>query len=99
MDAGGSAGTKSGGVSEQELADVDRMEAIDVFFGGDGTVNFCLGNMLWERGLDQNSVDGFVGVESRDEVEQLSLCRQFRKDVGLRRNPCGGAVFFLHPDI
>ncbi len=66
---------KSSGVAQQQLADVDWVEAIDVFFGRNRTVNPGLGNMSWQRCLDQDPVNcritAFTGC---------AICRNIFRD-------------------
>lgn len=60
-----------------ELTDVFRAEAIDIFLGNDCRGDGILRYMIWDRKLDQDSMDGSVIVQLVDLLKELCL-----RDVG-----------------
>ena len=78
-----SAGNKSSGILERELGDIHGVETINIFAWIDGADDRGFVDLWRGRGLDEDSVDGGVGVEFFDEGEKLLLC-------------CVGREFFLH---
>ena len=71
--AEGGAGDEAGGVFEREFGDVDGVEAVDVFGGVDGADDFGFVDVLGRGALDEDAVDGGVGVELFDEGDQFGL--------------------------
>ncbi len=55
-----------------QLAYVDGMKAVDVFFGRDGVENFLGVHLRWQGHLHQNAVDIILAVEIVDEREQFA---------------------------
>jgi len=97
-DAGGGAGDKAGVVFLGDLADVDRVEAIDVLVRGEAAEGRGFVEVFGQGRLDQNTVDGRVGVEVVDEFFEFSLrgggWRE--NDAALDADLGGGLLFFLH---
>ena len=73
--AEGGAGDEAGGVFEGEFCDVDGVEAVDVFGGVDGADDLGFVDVLGRGALDEDAVDGGVGVELFDEGDQFCLRR------------------------
>ncbi len=71
--AEGCAGDEGGGVFEGETGDILRVEAVDVFVWADGADDGGLVNVGWRGGLDEDAVDGGVGVEVGDDGEEIVL--------------------------
>ena len=71
--AGRGAGDEAGRVFEHELGDVFRVEAIDVLARVDLADDGFLVDVLGRRRLDEDAVDGGVGVEIADDLEQFLL--------------------------
>src|SRR4051812_45452976 len=71
-------------VSNDQLADVDRMKAVHVFRGIDPAQDFLRIDVLRQRELYQNSVDLRVGVEPVHRLQQLVLGRVRRHADGHR---------------
>jgi hypothetical protein len=61
------------GPPTREQAGVDRVEAVDVFLGGDRVEHRELADVLRQRELHEDAVDGVVGAELGHEPEQLGL--------------------------
>lgn len=70
QNSGWCAGKKTGGIADEELAEIDGMETIDVFGGGYAGVHDVVGQARRERGLDEDAVDFWIGVEGVDFLEE-----------------------------
>ena len=77
------AGNKPGGILERELGDIHGVETINILAGIDGADDRGFVDLWRGRGLDEDAVNGGVGVEFFDEGEKLLLC-------------CVGGEFLLH---
>jgi hypothetical protein len=64
---------------EQQLADVDRVKAVDVLAVIDRAENLVLVEVLRQRRLHEDAVHRGIGVELRDEREQLGLRSSSRR--------------------
>lgn len=69
----GGAGDEAGGVFEGELGDVFGVEAVHVFAWVDGAHDFFFVDVLGWRRLDEDAVDGGIGVEFGDDFEEFGL--------------------------
>ena len=67
------------GGAREEQPGVDGMEAVDVLDRIDGADDAALVDLRGQRQLDEDAVDRVVGVQLRDEVEQLALGRLLRQ--------------------
>ncbi len=65
---------ESGRVARDQLADVDRMETVDVLPGVYAQQDVGLVDVIRERQLNQHAVHCGVGVELVDGIQQLRLC-------------------------
>jgi hypothetical protein len=61
------------GLAGAELADIDEMEAVDILVGRDGLDDLAGIDVIGQRKLDQDAVDGRIGVEVGDQPEQRVL--------------------------
>ncbi len=69
---------------QHQAPDVVGVEAVDVLHRQDRLGHRFLVDVPGQRQLDQDAVDGGVGIEPRDQVEQLDLRRRRRQVVGER---------------
>ncbi len=99
VDAGGRARLEERILPEQELADVDRVKAIDVFAIIDGAENLVLADVARQWRLDEDAVHLGIGVKLLDQREQFRLRRLL-----LEHNRIGADAQFLglgalHADV
>jgi hypothetical protein len=99
MDAGGRAGLEKGILTEEELADIDGVEAVDVLAVIDGAENFVFLEVARERGLDEDSVDLGIVVEAVDEGEKLGLGCFFLQHNGVGVDAEFGRLGAFHADV
>ena len=78
----------SAGPAEGEPSGVHRMEAVDVLGGADRLDHGVLVEVVGHRQLDEQPVDGVVGVDLGDEREQRLLAR-VRRQVVIERLESG----------
>ena len=74
---------------EDQAAQILGMEPIGILGRVDGVDRLLRVETAGKRELEQDPIDGFVGVEARDQLDQL-----FLGDVGRQR-----MVKRLHPDF
>jgi hypothetical protein len=75
-----------GGGARQELTEVGRSEAVDVFCRTDAAHDCVLVEALGQRQLHEDPVDARVGVELIDQLEQRPLAQSLGIDVVRRRD-------------
>ena len=93
------AGDKTGGVAEHQLADVDRVETVHVLLRQDRRVHIGLIEMTRQRRLHQNAMDLQVGIELRDEFQQISFRSGLGQEVRDRSDGETGAHPLLHAHV
>ena len=64
-----------------QAANVVRMEAVDVFIRRDALENFDVIDPCRQGQLNQNTVDGLIGIQSVDKLQQLGFAGGFREIV------------------
>ena len=67
------AGDEGGRIFHGQGGHVERMESIDVFARVDGADHGRFVDLLRGGGLDEDAVDGRVGIETGDEADQFFL--------------------------
>lgn len=82
-----------------EAADVEGVEAVDIFADVDGVKDSFFVDMVGEGELDEDAVDGGVGVEFLDEGEEVVLADIFGAFVGDGADTGFGAGAFFHTDV
>ena len=75
------------------------MERVDVLLRVDGLDDAAFVDVLWQRELDDDSVNVWVGVQLRENREQLLLACLFGQRLFNAADSALGAVFFLVVDI
>ena len=85
-------------LAEHDLADVDRVEGVDVLFGADPLDHRLVVKVLGQRKLDEDPVDVGLFVERIDEREQLLLSRFGRERVllALKANESARLLFIVY---
>jgi len=96
---GGSAGQKTGGITQHQLADIHRVEAVHVLLREHRGIHHGGSDLGRQRGLDKNSVQMGIGIEPCQKREHLGLSGRFRQDMRLRKNAQLGAGLFLPAHI
>ena len=64
-----------------QAANVVRMEAVDVFIRRDALENFDVIDPCRQGQLNQNTVDGLIGIQGVDKLQQLGFAGGFREIV------------------
>ena len=83
------------GASGDEAADVEGMEAVDIFGGVDRFEDFLCVNLCGERELDEDAVDVVAAIQIFDDGEQFAGA-----DCGGRGDvEAGEAEFFAGGDF
>ena len=99
MNARRRAGKKPGRVAEHQFPHVHRMKTVHVLCRINAREDDRLVNGRRQGCLDENAVNGRVGIEARNETQQFGLAGVFGKDGGGRTDSeaFGGAL--LHADV
>src|SRR6267142_4305949 len=94
-----SARNKAAGIPQHELADIDGVKPVDIFAGIDTRINTCRINMRWQRGLNEDAVNGWIAVELAEQTEEFHFRTRFRQDMGLGLNSKFKAEPLLHANV
>jgi hypothetical protein len=86
-------------LTDEQLADVHRVEAIDVLVRPNAADDGIRVDVLRQRHLHQNSMHGRVGVQPVDAREQVFLRRRRGKPDRVARHPCLLARLALGADV
>lgn len=73
-----------------QVVNVVRMEVVDVFIWCDVFENFDVIDFCWQGQLNQNIVDGFIGIQSVDKFQQFGFVGGFWEIVRV-----GDEVYFF----
>lgn len=98
-DAGGGAGDETGIVFLAEFADVEGVEAIDVFVGGHAVEGFGFVEVFGKGGLHEDAADFGVGVEGVDAFKEGFAGDVGGEEVELTPDADTGGGLFLFADI
>ncbi len=66
-------------IARRDLAGIDDMQAVDVLFRLDRLDDRIRIQVLGQRQLDEDTIDGLVGTQRLDERGKLFLCGLFRQ--------------------
>ena len=80
-DASGRASGESARDFLDEATDALRAKAVDILVGRDAVEDFSLGEVLGQRGLDEDTMDRGVGVEGVEVGEELGLGDRLGKEL------------------
>jgi len=83
LDAVGVAGRKAGRVAQRDLPHVLRVKASTSFPGTPGEAPACASICFGSGHLDQDTVNLWVRVQARDQLEQLGLAGSVGRIVSL----------------
>ena len=88
-------------IADHDLADVDRMERIDILARIDRVDDSLLADVLRYRHLAQNAADVLVVVQLADEREQFLLCGLLRQCIlfGIDAALLAGALLVADIDL
>ena len=75
------------------------MEAVYILFRQDGSQDGLVVNLLWQRQLNQNSVDAGIFIQALYQIEQLLLGGLLRHGDDLRKDADLAAGFVFVADI
>lgn len=98
-DAGGGAGDETGFVFLAEFANVEGVESVDVFVGGDAVKGFGFVEVFGKGGLDEDAADLGVGVEGIDAFEEGFAGDVCGEEVELAADADAGGGLFLFADV
>src|SRR5262249_48355853 len=93
------AGLEPGWIAEHQFANVHRMKPVDIFRRRHRSINDGLADLSGQRGLDQNSMQTGVPVQSLEQSQHLGFGSLFGQDMGFGEYPQLGAGLFLPADI
>lgn len=97
-DSCGGAGDKSVGVFLAEFPDVDGVESVDVFVGGDSVKSFGFVEVFGKGGLNEDAVDLGVSIEGINGFKERGFGDVFGQEMELAidSDAGGGLFFFAH---
>ena len=93
------AGNEGRGILHGELGHIDGMKSVDILARVDGEGDRVLVDVLRGRGLDEDTVDGGIGVEFGHEFQDLVLSGGGGKLELARMHPEGRAGTVLVADV
>src|SRR5687768_7196462 len=99
LDTGRRARRKAVLLADEELADVHGMKAVDVLVWRDAPDDGVAVHVLRQGALDENAVDGGIGIQLVDERLEFRLRRRSRKANGLALHPRFDGRLFLRLHI
>ena len=85
-------------IADHDLSNIGRMERVDVLLRVDRFDHGLFIQMLWQRQLDQNTVDILFPVQGIYKLQQLLLCCLRGQGVFLRikAHLRAGFLFIVH---
>jgi hypothetical protein len=86
-------------VSDEQLADVLRMESVDILFRKNVADDRVGIDVPRQRHLHENAVHRGIRVEPLDQGKQFTLCRRCRKPDGVPGHPSGLRRLLLGADV